>query len=126
MDGFVNQSNRPHEVPKSLLSADIHRATCGGELTVKRHRRTRARSHQTGFLNFVSLASEALLTKLLTNRFAQPGLRPHAHVPSARSMHALQATRLSMAWKRSAAYPRRAPAAHGHRLDVTPCTYQHA
>jgi hypothetical protein len=31
-----------------------------------------------------------------------------------------------MAWKRSAAYPRRAPVAHRHRLDAMPCSGPHA
>jgi hypothetical protein len=30
----------------------------------------------------------------------------------------------AMAWKRSDAYPRRAPNAHRHRPDATPCTDQ--
>ena len=30
-----------------------------------------------------------------------------------------------MAWKRSNAYPRRAPDARGRHLDATPCTDQH-
>ena len=42
------------------------------------------------------------------------------------SCQAARPVRLSMAWKGSAAYPRRAPAAHAQRLDATPCTEQQA
>jgi hypothetical protein len=48
------------------------------------------------------LGIRALLTKLLTNRFAQLGLRARAHVRSARSVLALRALRLSMAWNKVA------------------------